>query len=50
LKREKNKLTKDIDKKNKDKTEKDKAYEEKHMLKFGDVIDLSILDSLVPTK
>jgi len=32
------------------KTEKDKAYEEKHMLKFGDVIDLSILDQLVPTK
>jgi len=50
LKREKNKLTKEIDKLNKDKTEKNKAYEEKHMLKFGDVIDLSILDALVPTK
>jgi len=53
LKKEKNRLSKklkEIDKLNKDKTEKDKAYEEKHMLKFGDVIDLSILDSLVPTK
>ena len=50
LKREKNKLAKETEKLNRDKTEKDKAYEEKHMLKFGDVIDLSILDSLVPTK
>jgi len=50
LKREKNKLSKEIEKLSKDKAEKNKAYEEKHMLKFGDVIDLSILDALVPTK
>lgn len=27
-----------------------KKYEEKHMLKFGDIIDLKILDALEPTK
>lgn len=27
-----------------------KKYEEKHMLKFGDIIDLQILDALEPTK
>lgn len=25
-------------------------YKEKHMLKFGDIIDLKILDALEPTK
>jgi hypothetical protein len=27
-----------------------KKYEEKHMLKFGDIIDLKVLDALEPTK
>ena len=27
-----------------------KQLEEKHMLKFGDIIDLKILDALEPTK
>jgi len=27
-----------------------KKYNEKHMLKFGDIIDLKILDALEPTK
>ncbi len=30
--------------------ELNKKYEEKHMLKFGDIIDLKILDALEPTK
>jgi len=27
-----------------------KKYDEKHMLKFGDIMDLKILDALEPTK
>jgi hypothetical protein len=45
---------KELEKINKEKTEKlfdlNKKYEEKHMLKFGDIIDLKILDALEPTK
>lgn len=40
-------------KKKKKKDEHDalsKKYEEKHILKFGDVIDLKVLDALQPTK
>lgn len=37
-----------------EKTEKydelNKKYQEKHVLKFGDVIDLKVLDALQPTK
>ncbi|CAD8122108.1 unnamed protein product [Paramecium sonneborni] len=64
LKHEQGKITKQ--KAQKDKTKKmqekeiklkdlkiedlNKKYEEKHMLKFGDIIDLKILDALEPTK
>jgi len=50
LTKEKRKLTRGINEKNKECDEARKRYQEEHMLKFGDVIDFSVLDSLVPTK
>jgi len=50
LSKEKKKLDREIKEKNKDCDEARKRYQEEHMLKFGDVIDFSVLDSLVPTK
>lgn len=50
MSKEKKKLDREIKEKNKDCDEARKRYQEEHMLKFGDVIDFSVLDSLVPTK
>ncbi len=48
--KDKKKLMRVIENLKKEKTEADKAYEEEHMLRFGDVMNLEVLDSLVPTK
>lgn len=44
------KLSKKIAEQNAIFEELNKKYEEKHILKFGDLIDLKVLDALQPTK
>ncbi len=44
------KLTKKFNKSEDEFQKMNKIYEEKHMLKFGDIIDLKVLDALQPTK
>lgn len=46
----KKKRTIEINQKNEKFNELNKKYEEKHILKFGDLIDLKVLDALQPTK
>ena len=48
--KDKKRLMRVIENLKKEKAEADKAYEEEHMLRFGDVMNLEVLDSLVPTK
>ena len=50
LKKKKNVLDKQIREKNDLIQDLTNKYKEKHMLKFGDVINLKILDALEPTK
>lgn len=50
LKKKKNVLDKQIREKNELIHDLTNKYKEKHMLKFGDLIDLKILDALEPTK
>ena len=50
MKRKKAVFDKDIAEKDEKIEELTKKYEEKHMLKFGDIIDLKIIDALEPTK
>lgn len=50
LDRKKKYLEKQINLKEQKFTELNKKYEEKHILKFGDIIDLKVLDALQPTK
>lgn len=50
LKKKKNTLDKQIRENNEIITDLNSKYKEKHMLKFGDLIDLKILDALEPTK
>mmetsp|Transcript_16251 Transcript_16251/g.13879 ORF Transcript_16251/g.13879 Transcript_16251/m.13879 type:complete len:223 (+) Transcript_16251:1276-1944(+) len=46
----KKQLNKVVDRLKKEKNDADKAHEEEHMLRFGDVMNLEVLDSLVPTQ
>ncbi len=50
MKKKKNTLDKQIREKNETIHDLTAKYNEKHMLKFGDLIDLKILDALEPTK